>query len=114
MAPTESEHSPEKMRQVARAMQAELEKLRAGASGHPTTVGTIGAWDVPTDLGRRIDTAHQSMITYVTEFVDIYARLVSDIQRSAKYFDLSELASRQAAGRAGGLLDPPATRDSQN
>ncbi|MFF5264783.1 hypothetical protein ACFY4C_38170 [Actinomadura viridis] len=114
MAPTESEHSPEKMRQVARAMQAELEKLRSGASGHPTTVGTIGSWDVPTDLGRRIDSAHQSMITYIRDFANIYSRLADDIQRSAKNFDLSELASREAAGRVGRLLEPSATRESQN
>lgn len=114
MAPTESEHSPEKMRQVARAMQAELEKLRSGASGHPTTVGTIGSWDVPTDLGRRIDTAHQSMIEYITAFVDIYERLIANVQNSAKNFDLSELASRDAVRKAGGILELPVTRESQN
>lgn len=114
MAPRESEHSPEKMRQVARSMRAELDKLQSGASGHPTTVGTIGAWDVPTELGRRVDTAHQSMITYVAEFARIYEQLIKRIETSARDFDLSDLASRDVVEKAGQGLGPPVTRDSQN
>ncbi|MFI0351764.1 hypothetical protein [Actinomadura sp. 9N407] len=102
------------MRQIARSMRAELDKLQSGASGHPTTVGTIGAWDVPTELGKRVDAAHESMITYVTEFAKLYEALIRRIETSARDFDLSDLASRDAAERAGRPLDPRVTRESQN
>jgi hypothetical protein len=114
VAPRESEHSPEKMRQVARSMRAELNRLQSGAAGHPTTVGTIGAWDVPTELGRRVDTAHQSMITYVAEFAKIYELLIKRIETSARNFDLSDLASRDSAERVGRGLDPQITHNGQN
>ncbi|MFI0444442.1 hypothetical protein [Actinomadura sp. 6N118] len=102
------------MRQVARAMRAELDKLRSGTSGHPSTVGAIGDWDVPEQLAERVGTAHQSMLTYITRFAKAYDAVIARIESSAKDFDLADLAARDAANRAGRGMEPRATHESQN
>ncbi|MFP3964669.1 hypothetical protein SMC26_20315 [Actinomadura fulvescens] len=95
-------------------MRAELDKLKSGTTDHPTTVSAIGAWDVPEQLAERITTAHQSMLTYVTEFATAYEGVIARIESSAKNFYLSDLAARDANESAGRSSGPRATRESQN
>ncbi|MFC4052821.1 hypothetical protein ACFOY4_24295 [Actinomadura syzygii] len=102
------------MRQVARAMRAELAKLQAGTSGPPTSVGAIGDWDVPEDLAKNVGTAHESMLGYVAQFAAVYEGLIARIESSAKNFDLSELASQNSSKKAGQGLEPQPKHESQN
>ncbi|MFG2001004.1 hypothetical protein ACGFNU_17840 [Spirillospora sp. NPDC048911] len=95
-------------------MRAELDKLRSGSAGHAGNVGTVGAWDVPEQLSERVGTAHQSMLRYVTLFAKAYEDVIASIESSAKNFDLSDLAARDAASRAGRGIEPRATHESQN
>lgn len=94
MLPTSSrgfEVNHSRMREVAKAMRQDLAMLKSESlhelSNGSKIGGSIGKWDVPADLGIRIDHAHKGMVAALELFIAALEDVVDAVEETAVRYD---------------------------
>jgi hypothetical protein len=87
--------------QVAAAMGDDLSNLQRTLTALKVQVGEVGHWDVAQQMGPKVETAHQNMISALDRYCAAYAAAIKRITEAAHNYGKGEQKATEAARGAG-------------
>jgi hypothetical protein len=87
--------------QVAAAMGDDLSNLQRTLTALKVEVGEVGHWDVAQQMGPKVESAHQNMISALDRYCAAYAAAIKRITEAAHNYGKSEHKATEAVRGAG-------------
>ncbi|MFC6882880.1 MULTISPECIES: hypothetical protein [Actinomadura] len=88
-------------------MRSDLAKLNSALAVLQRNAGQVGTWDVGQQVGPKVDSAHQNMVSAINAYCRAYEAMVSRVEQSARNYGAAESAAKAASEGAGRQAGPP-------